>query len=73
MKMFQTKTVNMDTLNCEKIILINPDQVSSAEAHTFKTRCILVRMQNGDSILLNEDLGSFWGKVEGQITDVTNE
>lgn len=65
MKMFMTKTVNIDKYNPEKIVLINPNQISSAEARTKKSSCVLVRMQNGDSILVQEDIDSFWIKAEG--------
>lgn len=61
-----SKTINIDDINCEKFVFINPNQISSAEGHVHMDfRCILLRMQNGDSILLNETIDSFWLKAEG--------
>jgi len=65
MKMFMTKTVNIDNYNPEEIVLINPDQISSATTSTKESNWVLVRMQNGDSILVQEDINSFWLKAEG--------
>ena len=65
MKMFVTKTVNIDNYNPEEIVLINPDQISSAKTSTKESNWVLVRMQNGDSILVQEDINSFWLKAKG--------
>jgi len=65
MKMFMTKTVDIDKYNREEIVLINPNQISSVAARTRESGHVLIRMQNGDSILVQENIDSFWLKAEG--------
>jgi hypothetical protein len=79
MKMFMTKTVDIIDKNynpenpcmakwasvCrKKNVLINPNQISFVEACTDESNWVLVRMQNGGSILVEESIESFWLKSE---------
>ena len=79
MKMFMTKTVDIIDKNynpenrrmakwasvCrKKNVLINPNQISFIESCTDESNWVLVRMQNGGSILVEESIESFWLKAE---------